>query len=63
MAERIVLSSTAPGDLVLDPMAGTGTTLRVAQRLDRRYIGIEEQPAFVELIQRRLAQMMQTHLF
>jgi DNA modification methylase len=47
LLERVILSSTAPGDNLLDPMAGTGTTLRVAQRLGRRYVGIEEQAGLV----------------
>ncbi|MDP8239208.1 MAG: site-specific DNA-methyltransferase [Candidatus Hatepunaea meridiana] len=38
---RILLSSTNPGDLVLDPFAGTGTTSVVAQQLQRRSVGIE----------------------
>jgi DNA modification methylase len=63
LLERVIRCSAAPGDLVLDPMAGTGTTLRVAQRLGRRYIGIEEQQAFVELIEKRLDQPRQKELF
>jgi DNA modification methylase len=51
---RIILSSTVPGDLVFDPMAGTGTTLVVAQQLKRRSIGIEIDPFYVEVIKRRL---------
>ena len=63
LLERIVLASTRPTDLLLDPMSGTGTALRVAQRLGRNYIGIEEQEAFVRLIERRLSNPYQTHLF
>jgi len=44
-------------------MAGTGTTLRVAQRLGRRYVGIEQQSHYVELIEHRLAQSIQQELF
>ncbi len=47
----------------LDPMSGTGTTLRVAQKLDRRYLGIEKQTRFVELIRSRLRQSYQDVLF
>jgi site-specific DNA-methyltransferase (adenine-specific) len=60
---RVILCSTSPGDLVLDPMAGTGTTLRVAQRLGRRYLGIERQSDYVSLIQHRLRQDYQQNLF
>jgi site-specific DNA-methyltransferase (adenine-specific) len=63
LLERVIRASTRVGDIILDPTAGTGTTLRVAQRLGRRYVGIEEQAAFVELIERRLAQPLQQELF
>lgn len=51
---RIILSSTMPGDLVLDPFAGTGTTLVVAEQIGRPSVGIEIDPKNVELIQKRL---------
>lgn len=51
---RIILSSTMPGDLVLDPFAGTGTTLVVAEQVGRPSIGIEIDPKNVDLIQERL---------
>lgn len=41
MARRMILPSTAPGDIVLDPFAGSGTTLRVAAALDRLAVGCE----------------------
>jgi site-specific DNA-methyltransferase (adenine-specific) len=63
LLERVIRASTKVGGVVLDPTAGTGTTLRVAQRLGRRYVGIEEQAAFVELIERRLEQPLQQELF
>ena len=52
---RIVLASTNPGDVVLDPFAGSGTTLVVAQQLGRQAIGIELDPQNVALVQDRLA--------
>jgi len=52
---RIILSSTKPGDVVLDPFAGTGTTAVVASQLGRPAIGIEIDPKNVELIEKRLA--------
>ena len=48
LLHRILLASTAPGDIVLDPFLGTGTTAAVARRLHRHYIGIERHPAYVE---------------
>ncbi len=51
---RIILSSTMPGDLVLDPFAGTGTTLVVAEQVERPSVGIEIDPMNVKLIRERL---------
>ena len=52
---RILLASTRPGEIVLDPFFGTGTTGAVAKRLGRRFIGIEQDPAYVALARRRIA--------
>ena len=49
---------TNPGDLVLDPMAGSGTTLRAAVDLGRRAIGVEVNPDYCDLIRRRMAQQV-----
>ena len=54
LMERIILASTNPGDLVLDPFAGTFTTCAVANRLGRRSIGIELQKEYVKIGLRRL---------
>jgi site-specific DNA-methyltransferase (adenine-specific) len=51
---RILLSSTMPGDFVLDPFCGTGTTNIVAHQLERPSVGIEKDPANVALIKERL---------
>jgi DNA modification methylase len=51
---RIILSSTLPGDMVLDPLAGTGTTLVVAHQLGRNSIGIEIDPEYIKIIEMRL---------
>ena len=56
LARDHILSWTNPGDLVIDPMAGSGTTLRAAADLGRRAIGIEINPAYCDLIRRQLAQ-------
>ncbi len=51
---RILLSSTNPGDWVLDPFGGTGTTAVVAQQLGRPCVAIEIDPTYVALIHHRL---------
>ncbi len=48
LLHRVLLSSTGPGDVVLDPFFGTGTTGVVAKRLHRHWIGIERHPAYAE---------------
>ena len=52
---RILLACTKPGDVVLDPFFGTGTTGAVARRLGRRWIGIEREPAYVKVARDRIA--------
>lgn len=51
---RIILSSTMPRDMVLDPLAGTGATLVVANQLGRNSVGIEIDPEYVKIIKWRL---------
>jgi len=53
LLRRVILTSTKPGDLILDPMAGVGTTGYVARALDRRFVMIEINPRYVEAMQRR----------
>jgi len=53
LLKRIILSSTREGDLILDPVAGTGTTGYVAQALKRNFIMIEINPKYVEGIVER----------
>lgn len=50
---RILAASSRPGDLVLDPFAGSGTTLAVARRLSRRCVALEQGDAAVRLSLRR----------
>jgi modification methylase len=52
---RVLLASTNPGDVVLDPFFGTGTTGAVAKKLHRHYLGIEKEANYVELARERLA--------
>ena len=57
LLERIVASLTNEGDWVLDPYAGSGTTLAVAARLGRRFLGIDASPVSVATVRERLAAM------
>ena len=52
---RVLLSSTNRGDIVLDPFFGTGTTGAVARRLNRHFIGIEQDEGYVALARDRVA--------
>lgn len=52
---RIILASSNEGDLVLDPFGGTGTTLVVAKKLARRFIGFELSPEYAGKIENRLS--------
>ena len=51
---RVLLACTKPGDVVLDPFFGTGTTGAVAKRLGREWIGIEREPGYCDAAQRRI---------
>ena len=51
---RVLLASTNPGDVVLDPFFGTGTTGVVAKRLRREWIGIERDPGYAALARARI---------
>lgn len=57
LMERIIRLSSNPGDIVLDALAGTGTTAVVAARLGRRYIAIDLDPAYVAIAREKLAQV------
>lgn len=52
---RILLACTKPGDIVLDPFFGTGTTGAVAKRLGRHFIGLERELDYVDVAQERIA--------
>lgn len=55
LLERIIQASSNEGDLVLDPFCGCGTTIQVAQRLKRRWIGIDITHLAIGLIRKRLS--------
>lgn len=54
LLDRVVAASAAPGDLVLDPFSGSATTGVAAVRAGCRFLGIERDPAYVDLAARRL---------
>lgn len=54
LMERIILASSNEGDVVLDPFAGSFTTCAVAQKLNRRFIGIEREEEYIKTGLRRL---------
>ena len=51
---RVILSSSNPGDVILDPFFGSGTTGAVAQRLSRNWIGIERDAQYIQLALQRI---------
>ncbi len=53
---RVLLATSRPGDVVVDPFAGTGTTCAVARRLGRRFIGIERDGDYVAAARARIAE-------
>lgn len=54
LLERIVCASSNPGDLVLDPFCGCGTTVAVSHKLGRRWIGIDVSPTACKLVASRI---------
>ena len=57
LLNRVLLASTNPGDVVLDPFFGTGTTGAVARKLGRHFIGIENEPAYVKAATARISKI------
>lgn len=57
LLERVIQISSKPGDLVLDPFAGTGTTAFVAKRLGRNFLTIEKNPRYIPYIEKRLGSL------
>lgn len=65
LIKKLILHSSDPGDIVLDPFLGTGTTALAARELGRKYIGIELDPDYAQLAQSRLSQpllLSESHL-
>src|SRR5262249_26072314 len=57
LLERIIRVSSNPGDLVLDPFAGSGTTLAAAKKLGRKWLGVELSEAYAAKVRTRLAKV------
>lgn len=56
LARDHILSWSNPGDLVLDPLCGSGTTLKMAKQLNRKWLGFDISPEYVRLAQKRVSQ-------
>ncbi len=54
---RVMLSSTKPGDVVLDPFFGSGTTGAVARRLGRHFVGVEREQDYIDAAEERIARV------
>ncbi|MDO8486104.1 MAG: DNA methyltransferase [Candidatus Staskawiczbacteria bacterium] len=61
LLERIIKASSNEGDLVLDPFCGCGTTVSVAERLNRNWVGIDITMLAINLIKRRLIKQFEGH--
>ncbi len=57
LLEKVILSSSKEGDIVLDPFFGTGTTGAVAKRFGRHFIGIEQNESYVKIAKSRIRQV------
>jgi DNA modification methylase len=57
LMERIIQCASNEGDLVLDPFMGGGTTIAVAEKLMRRWIGIDQSVAAVKVVEQRLTKL------
>lgn len=57
LIHRVLLSTTNPGDIVLDPFSGSGTTAAVAKQLGRQFIGIEQEAGYARVARQRLAEV------
>jgi DNA modification methylase len=60
LAEDHILSWSNEGDTILDPMAGSGTTLKMAKKNNRNYIGIEISQEYIDIINKRIMERLLT---
>ncbi len=58
LAKDLVASWSNPGDVVLDPFSGSGTTAKAAKELGRRFLGLEINPEYCAIAERRIAQQV-----
>lgn len=58
LLHRVILSSSKPGDVILDPFFGSGTTGAVAKRLGRHFIGIEREKTYADVARARIAEVV-----
>ena len=52
--DRIIQVASNPGDVILDPFAGSGTTLASAKKLGRKYLGVELSEEYADAVRKRL---------
>jgi len=57
LLHRCILAASKPGDTILDPFFGTGTTGAVARRLGRHFVGLEREPGYADAARARIAQV------
>ncbi len=58
LLHRVIMASTKPGDVILDPFFGTGTTGAAARRLGRHYIGIEREEGYAKIAAERISKVI-----
>ena len=58
LLERVIVSSSNIGDVVLDPFLGSGTTAAVAKRRGRHWIGVEKEDAYIRVAEQRIAEVV-----
>ncbi|MDN5249105.1 MAG: site-specific DNA-methyltransferase [Alphaproteobacteria bacterium] len=58
LLRRIIMACTKPGDVILDPFLGTGTSAAVAKMLGRDFVGIEQEKSYFKVAQQRIAQVV-----
>ena len=58
LLHRVIVASTKPGDVILDPFFGSGTTGAVAKRLGRHFIGIEREKTYADIARARIAEIV-----
>ena len=63
LLERIILASSKEGDLVLDPFCGSGTTGVAAIKNNRKFIGMEINPEYIDLATKRIKSAKENNLF